>query len=278
MSSTPALIKRAIALSIIGLGIILLLFQGLSSLLGSVKTMIVPVSTPVAFVPESYDQLLKTYVKDGLVDYKSLKSSPLLKKSMDELARTSPAKMADKKEQLAYWINAYNLLTLKVIADRYPITTIEKLGNDKSSRKFSVGGEQLSVQDIYIQKLMPMIKATDAKYIFLLSGGSVGYPALLDRAVAPEKMERDMELAAYKWIMDARNARFDEVTQTLFVSPYLQWNSQIIETQYATPFDFVLKYMSPTVEVETSRPGTIKTFGQRFNWTLNDAALKKTEG
>lgn len=272
---TPGLVKRIIGLAIVGFGIIVLFFHGIGSIFTSVQAFFTPVSQPASFTSESYKQLLKTFVKDGYVDYKGLKQSPLLKQSVDELARVSPAKMLESKAQLSFWINTSNLLTLKLICDRYPITDIQQLGNAKNGKKFLIGGQPMSVQDIYVDKILPLLKTTNAKYIFLLCGGSQGYPILMDRAFEAGQIETDMEVGAYTFVTNPKNVKFDEMQITLFVSPFMQWHAALFEEQYGSPFAFVLTYMKQHVRDELTRASANKSFGMRFDWTLNDVLLKK---
>ena len=48
-----------------------------------------------------------------------------------------------KSDQLAFWINAYNALTLVLITQEYPLKSIMDLEDGKvwSKRQFNVGGQ-----------------------------------------------------------------------------------------------------------------------------------------
>src|ERR1700722_3438075 len=64
----------------------------------------------------------------NLVDYPHLKSEDyaLLKRYIDKMAKINIDNY-NRNEQLAYWINLYNALTVQVIAEYYPIGSIEEL-------------------------------------------------------------------------------------------------------------------------------------------------------
>ncbi|MBK8516663.1 MAG: DUF547 domain-containing protein [Saprospiraceae bacterium] len=74
------------------------------------------------------DKLLGKYVSVfGKVNYKGLKSDKaLLDLYLSEL-QNGPGSKASKNEQLAFWINAYNAFTLKMIIDNYPVKSITTL-------------------------------------------------------------------------------------------------------------------------------------------------------
>jgi hypothetical protein len=79
-----------------------------------------------------WDSLLKKHVNDkGMVDYKGMmRDSTELKKYLDLLSKNHPnEKNWSKDERLAYWINAYNAFTVKLIIDYYPVESIKDIGS-----------------------------------------------------------------------------------------------------------------------------------------------------
>ncbi len=74
-----------------------------------------------------YDNLLHKYVVNGLVDYENLAKDKDLEKYIDALSKFDPTRLTNKNDKLAFWINAYNAYTLKVIVDNYPISSINEL-------------------------------------------------------------------------------------------------------------------------------------------------------
>jgi len=74
-----------------------------------------------------FTQILSDYVYNGRVNYAELRNDERLDRYLDQLAATNPDTIADKNAQLAFWINAYNAYTLKVICDNYPVKSINDL-------------------------------------------------------------------------------------------------------------------------------------------------------
>jgi hypothetical protein len=88
-----------------------------------------PVEQPRSFDHSAYETLLADYVDErGMVDYAALKQhqSAALRPYLRRLARTDPANL-DADERLAFWINAYNALAIKLIADNYPVESIRDI-------------------------------------------------------------------------------------------------------------------------------------------------------
>lgn len=85
----------------------------------------------------AYGRLLAEHVRAGtiagirlnLVDYAALGKDPDYAAALRELAAARPEDLATEDERFAFWANAYNLLAIKTIVDRYPIASIRDGGN-----------------------------------------------------------------------------------------------------------------------------------------------------
>src|SRR3954454_24051561 len=80
----------------------------------------------------AWTQLLKTYYDPARgMDYAGLKArdSAALQKVRQQLARVKP-QMLNKKQQLAYWINVYNVNTVATIVENYPVASIRDISTD----------------------------------------------------------------------------------------------------------------------------------------------------
>ena len=105
------------------------------------------------FSHELFDQVLQEYVdSQGRVDYARLKSNPgTLESYLDLLAVNAPSDNATFQTGLAFWINAYNALTIKGVLDHYPTTSVRKIklfGGFFSRIKFQVGGCSYTLDNI----------------------------------------------------------------------------------------------------------------------------------
>src|SRR5262245_50813357 len=88
--------------------------------------LILLTSSVHAFVHQYHDYgaILKTYMKNGLVDYASLQKN---RDGIDRFVKQIAAVKAEeyqswsREQQLAFWINTYNGWFLQIVIDRYPI-------------------------------------------------------------------------------------------------------------------------------------------------------------
>lgn len=278
MSSNRTIVQKLLPMTLLGLGLMLVCFQMVGGTVNFIRGALTKVEHPTRYNFPIYDKLLQAHVREDLVDYKELSKSPDLQKAVDELAAISCDQILNDQDRLCYWINAYNLLVLKAVCDKYPVKSIRQLRNTPNSRKFIVGGSPTTIQNIYLGKLLPMLKEKDPRYVFLLNGGAKGYPPLMDHVIEASRLSSDSQLASYQFVKSPQNVEFNAYTSRLEISPYFQWNEAIFEKEYETPFDFVTTYFNDDMKERVTSPTVIKSYGKRFNWRLNDLALKSSTG
>lgn len=267
--------KRSfLPLALLAIGLILITLQLVSNVGGYVKAFFVPVEYPLTYHLAVYDSLLKNCVRGDLVGYKILVNSPDLSLAVEELERINPSRLATPRDRLVFWINAYNLLVLKNIAERYPIKSIRDVDHFMSLRKFVIGGIPYSVEDIQRQEIMPMLKTADSEAIFLMCGGAMGYPPLLDHAITTHRLDHDMTMAVYGFVNNPKNVEFDIDTGTFYISRFFNWYRELLVKHVATPFDFVNAHLDPFKKVPVADKRIVKVFTPQFNWWLNDIELK----
>ena len=114
----------------------------------------VPKGKGKAITHQDWTVLLKKHVNDaGFVNYKGfIKDSSALNKYLEKLSSNAPANSWSKDEKFAYWINAYNAFTVKLIVSNYPVKSIKELGANNpiifvntawDKKFFSIDGKML---------------------------------------------------------------------------------------------------------------------------------------
>ena len=109
-----------------------------------------------------WNRLLKTYYDpaNGL-DYKSLKAkdAAALHSLRQQLGKVNVAAL-NRKQQLAYWINVYNVNTVATIVERYPVDSIRDISTDPIIRlnvfkkeRVPFGDAKLSLNDVENEKI-----------------------------------------------------------------------------------------------------------------------------
>ncbi len=197
---------------------------------------------------------------------------------MKQMAELSSDEFASDSDKLCYWINAYNLFVIKTIADRFPVKSVETMSNELNSHLYTAGGQPISCKDIRQLKIQPLLGCTqnddytDCRMLLLISGGAMGYPAVLDHAVTTDSISRDMGENTFKFIRIRYNVYYDNISRTMFISPFFQWNESLFMRGFGDPFEFVIYYLYPGEKPDQTDIHFKKTYNRKFDWRVNDVS------
>ena len=207
---------------------------------------------------DAFDTLLKKYVSaDGKVNYKSFKSD---KTALDSYIKTlsdnAPQDSWSKNDKMAYWINAYNASTIKLIIQNYPLSKITDLDGGKTwdVKRLSFGGKKLSLNDIENQILRPM---GDARIHFALNCAAKSCPPLYNEAFTAANLNDCLELRTKQFINSSANSlKSNEIK----VSKIFDW--------YGKDFGNVAAFVSKYAKTKVSKTAKV-SFGE-YDWRLNE--------
>ena len=208
---------RILIISLILLSILSVIFQYHYRVEVDSRENTVPPDT--AFSHELFNQVLQEHVKDGRIDYAKLKANPeQFEKSLDQLAAAKPDEMS-YNEQMAFWINAYNVLVIKGVIDHYPIKSVKKvkLFNGFFSRlKFQVAGETYSLD--HIEHDIIRKEFVDPRIHFALVCASISCPPIENKVYLPETIEERLDVVTLKFVTDPEKVRLDREKRRVYLS------------------------------------------------------------
>jgi hypothetical protein len=158
----------------------------------------------------AFDSLLRKYVNtEGWVNYEGfIRDSILFNAYLDLLSKNLPnSKNWQANESKAYWINAYNAFTIKLICDHYPIESIKDvkkgipLVSDTWQIEFiTIEGQKYSLNNIEHGILRPKYK--DPRIHAAVNCASKSCPKLLNEAFIAEKLDAQLDEAMKNFIND----------------------------------------------------------------------------
>ncbi|PMH39853.1 hypothetical protein BCU68_07080 [Vibrio sp. 10N.286.49.B3] len=158
------------------------------------------------------DNNLQQQGQQTLFDYAGInsKDKQSLSNYLNQLQRLDP-RQYNKAEQYAYWVNLYNALTVKLIIDNYPISSITKLGGLFSFGPWgeeitTVAGKSLSLNDIEHRILRPIWQ--DARTHYAVNCASLGCPNLQTYAFTASNTQALLEQAATQFINSDKGVKF----------------------------------------------------------------------
>ena len=223
------------------------------------------------FSHELFDQVLQKYVNSqGRVDYAGLKNEPgTLQSYLDLLAVNAPSDKATFQTGLAFWINAYNALTIKGVLDHYPTTSVRKIklfGGFFSRIKFQVGGRSYTLDNIEHDIIRD--EFGDPRIHFALVCASVGCPILEKRAFVPETLEERLDNAAANFINNPEKVRLDRENGVLYLSQIFEWYAEDFEDTHDSVINFISEYL-PEGDAAFLEREEVQIQYVEYDWRLN---------
>lgn len=234
---------------------------------------------PMDHTHGAWSVLLKNWVSDDRVAYAGLKSNAQapLEAYLETLSATcAPDYVTWSREQrLAFWINAYNAFTVKLIVDHHPIRSIRKIGflpGAAFRHRFipmpGLKGEAISLDNIENDTIRADFR--EPRIHFALVCASVGCPPLRTEAYRASDLDRQLDEQTRLFLSDTDKNRFDPATATLYLSPIFKWFRADFETVAGSVATYVARYLN---DPRISKPG-VKIKYTDYDWALNgsDAA------
>lgn len=226
----------------------------------------------------AYAALLKTRISRGqgglnLFDYAGAKADGDLKvitAYTDYLASQNPDEMPEA-DQIAYWANLYNALTVKVILENYPVTSIRKIKSGAISPgpwkrdAVTVNGEVISLDTIE-HKILRKRYANPAMVHYMVNCASIGCPNLSDKLWVGATLDEDRAQAARDFINSPRGV--DIQGNFLNVSSIYKWFKEDFGGSKAATLEHFRKFADP--ELLAALDAGAKISGYDYNWDLNE--------
>lgn len=212
------------------------------------------------FSHTKWNQLLKQHVSEnGVVDYQKFKTNKTtLAEYIFELSKNTPTNTWSKNQKLAYWINAYNALTVDLIIKNTPLKSIKDIKKPWNIRLWKLGEKWYNLEDIEHQILRKM---DEPRIHFAIVCASYSCPKLLNKAYTANHIERQLEMATKTFINDSK--RNSITSNKLSLSKIFKWFAKDFK-QNGSLIDFINQYTSIPVSKNA------KISYKNYNWELND--------
>ena len=224
----------------------------------------------------SWGRFLKEYVQShssgvNRIGYGQVNDSSRasLQAYINGLAQT-PISHFNRQEQLAYWINLYNALTVQVVLDHYPVRSIRDIKSGLFSfgpwgkKLVTVEGEQLTLDDIEHRILRPIWK--DPRIHYAVNCAATGCPNLQPVAFTAAAVDRLLDQAAAEFINHPRGVTVKR--RKLVVSSIYVW----FQTDFGGSDEGVIRHLRRFANADLSKrlAKVMKISDDRYDWTLND--------
>jgi len=190
---------------------------------------------------------LKPYIdSNGLVDYDKMKNDKWL---VDQVLRlkTTDLQSMNNNEELAFWLNSYNILTIKGVC-----MELERNTNWKGNvslfnkirffylRRFNVGGKKINLRNLENKILRKRFK--DPRIHFAINCASKSCPILPNRLFTAETLEKYLDSLTISFINDKDHVFLDTEKDILYLNPIFNWYEKDFELQGGVK-RFILSYL-----------------------------------
>ena len=266
------------------------IIQALLLSAGSAGTVVTAQTTEFDHDYRAYAQLLSNHVSGARVDYAKLKRDrQALEAVATELGQVSETDLEawSREHRLAYWINAYNIFTLKVIVDNYPIrgswfgfsprNSIKRIDGVWDRLTWKAGGREVTLDQIEHEILRPGF--AEPRIHFALNCASSSCPPIRSEPYRVDLLDRQLTLAARDFL--ASELGLQVSGSTLRVSRIFNWYGDDFIHQFAHLVDadrsekerailgVIAKY-GPTEAATLAREGQGRIRFLKYDWALND--------
>ena len=215
-----------------------------------------------------YGELLSKYVNNGVVDYQGFKNEEAkLDEYLTVLENTNVSELSGD-ELFAFYVNAYNAWTIKLILSAYPgIKSIKDLGNIFKSpwekEIVRINGKVLSLDGIEHEILRAQFK--DPRVHFAINCASKSCPPLIPEPYRGSTLNRQLDNATRAFINDPKSNYLKG--NQLYVSRIFKWFSEDFNDDVV---GFFLKYAEGDFKKELeAQKGKVKIVYLDYDWSLN---------
>ena len=213
------------------------------------------------FNHDIFNELLENNISDkGDTNYSGfIKNKTVFKSYLASLSENIPTEKWTTNDKLAYWMNAYNAFTIKLIIDNYPTKSIKDIKNAWGSRFFKLGNKWYNLSDIEHKILRKM---NDPRIHFGINCASYSCPPISNKAFTANNVNKELDYLAHQFINDKSRNIISE--NSIQLSKIFQWYAKDFKTE-GSLIDYLNKYSDITINSNAK-----KSF-KKYDWRLNEA-------
>jgi hypothetical protein len=192
---------------------------------------------------------------------------------LDRLQATEIDGLA-RPEQLAFWINLYNALTVDTVLAHYPVASIRDIrispglfaAGPWGRKLVRVAGEALSLDDIEHRIVRPVWR--DARVHYALNCAALGCPDLAAVPFEGARIDAQLDAAGHAFVNHPRGVRFD-ASGRLRVSSIYDWFRSDFGEGDAGLLAHLKRHAAPALRARLDRVDRLH--GHDYDWALNGA-------
>jgi len=247
----------------------------------------VPNAFATGFSYSSYQQFLDKYVVSGkyignmnlnVVDYDAIqgdrgKPDSLYDKVLQQFVDFDPNGIEGKQNQIAFWINAYNIGAIKMIIDHYPVdsirsTKIHWLKNPWNKKILTIGNTKYSLSQIEHDILLgtygePLVH-------FAIVCASLSCPDLSPTVFKGGQLMEQLERQARLFLENKKRGLWiDRKNGVVHFSMIFQFDTKSFPNGAKDAIPLITRFIANEKDREYLRSETYASKYLDYNWDLN---------
>jgi len=175
----------------------------------------------------------------------------------------------ERKQAMVYWANLYNAVTVQVVSENYPVSSILKIKSGIRpgpwKRKLvTVEGKRLSLDNIEHDIMRPTFKTPLVHY--MVNCASIGCPNLKDTPWLAETLDEEADIAARAYVNSARGVTVQK--GKVKASKIFKWFKEDFGGDQASILAHIRKYANNDLLAKLE--GQTKIRGYVYDWSINE--------
>ncbi|MFT6815615.1 MAG: hypothetical protein ACJAZ3_001525 [Sphingobacteriales bacterium] len=217
------------------------------------------------FFDEANSFFAENVSANGEVDYESIKSNPKALNSLVEFISTADLKVS-KNEKFAFYLNAYNILTIKQVVDNYPIKSPLDVDGFFDKKKFQVSYKSMTLNEIENDIIRPVYQ--DPRIHFALVCAALSCPPIRPYAFMPLKVDQQLETVTKKALNNTEFIKVDNTGKKVQTSMIFNWYMSDFANTNKGVIEYINKYRTTPIPLDYGYSN------YDYNWTLNKKKVK----
>jgi hypothetical protein len=227
-----------------------------------------------------WNRILSTYYDPMKgFDYKNLKAKDeaTVQALRQQLARVDVSKL-NPKEQLAFWINVYNVNTVGTILENYPVKSIRDISTDPIVRlnvfkkdRVPFGNGKMSLNDVENEKIRDGFK--DPRIHFAINCAARSCPPLREEAYVGARLDAQLDDMTRRFLNGPLGVRTENKGSKLVVhtTKIMDWFGEDFDKWGGGKAAFIRRYVAADKQRAMDQAGgKISLDYDDYNWDLND--------
>ena len=218
-----------------------------------------------AEIHKTWDDLTRKHISSsGKVNYAGFKKDKeeLVKYIKELQSYHKDVSSWSKNKRLAYWINVYNAVTVKLIVDNYPLKSITDLHGGKpwDKKLINLGGTDYTLN--VIEKKIIIAKFKEPRIHFAVNCAAKSCPKILNRAWTEDNIQRYLTKQTKAFLANSSQNTITE--DKVVISKIFDW----YKADFGTSNENVIKFINKYSDTEVKSSATV-TYNE-YDWSLNN--------